>query len=110
MVKDMGAKGDTLVIQSGSTTYTIPASDIDIDAVSAQLGQSVSLADITVQVGISEPSDGTAQVVADAANAGGFTIVVPAVEFTITCSYNGQSVEVSSFNSDVENDRHSCWR
>jgi len=31
-----------------------------------------------------------------------FTIIVPAAEFTINCTYNGETVSISSFNSYVE--------
>jgi len=102
MVQDLGTKDDTLVIQTGSVTYTIPASDIDIAAVSAQLGTAVALSDIKVKIQIAEPSADTVKTVSDALNAGGFTLVVPAVEFTITCIHGAETVEVSSFNSYVE--------
>ncbi|MPM28888.1 hypothetical protein SDC9_75425 [bioreactor metagenome] len=102
MVKSMENQEATLVIQTDSVTYTLPASEIDIDAVSAQLGTDVSLSDITVTVEIAEPSADTVTVVENAAEDGGFSIVVPAVDFTISCTYHGQTVEVSSFNAYVE--------
>ena len=101
-VKDMEKKDATLVIQTGSVSYSLPASDINIDSVSGKLGQNVSLSDIAVNVSISAPSDTTAKVVNDAASSGGFAIQVPAVEFTVNCTYGGKTVEVSSFNSYVE--------
>ncbi len=102
MVKTMENKDATLKIQTDAAAYTLPASEINIDAVSSQLGTNVSLSDITVSVSISEPTNATAKVVADAAVEGGFTVQVPAVDFTITCAYNGKTVDVSSFNSYVE--------
>ncbi len=101
-VKDMEKKNATLVINTGSASYALPASDINIDAVSGKFGSSVSLSDIVVNVSISTPSDATAKVVANAAVSGGFSIQVPAVEFTVSCTYGGQTVEVSTFNSYVE--------
>ena len=98
----MEKKDATLVIDTGSASYSLPASDINIDAVSGKFGNSVSLSDIAVNVSISTPSDATAKVVANAAVSGGFSIQVPAVEFAVTCTYNGQTVEVSTFNSYVE--------
>lgn len=102
MVKSMESQKATLVIQTDSATYTLPASEIDIDAVSAQLGTKLSLSDITVKVEIAEPSADTVSVVKNAAEDGEFSIVVPAVNFTINCTYNGQMVDVSSFNAYVE--------
>jgi len=102
MVKSMESQKATLVIQTDSATYTLPASEINIDAVSAQLGTKLSLSDITVKVEIAEPSVDTVSVVKNAAEDGRFSIVVPAVNFTINCTYNGQMVDVSSFNAYVE--------
>jgi len=101
-VKDLENKDATLVIKTGSASYSLPASEIDIASVSGQFGGSVSLSDIKVNVTISEPLDATAKVVEDAASSGGYTIAVPAVEFTVNCTYGGRTVEISSFNSYVE--------
>ena len=102
MVKTMENKSATLEIQTGTASYSLPASEIDIDAVSAALGTNVSLKDITVNISIAEPSSATVTVVANAAQESGFVIMVPAVNFTITCTYNGQTTNVSSFNSYVQ--------
>ncbi len=102
MVKTMETKSATLEIQTDSATYTVPASEINIDAVSQQLGANVSLSDITVKVSVAEPTNAMAKVVAEAAGNGGFTVEVPAVEFTISCTYSEKTISVSSFNSYVE--------
>ncbi len=95
MVKSMEDKDATLVVQTASGTYTLPASEIDIDAVSQQLGTNVSLSDINVTVSISEPSASMTKVIENAAQNGGFTIMVPAVEYTITCTHGSQTADVS---------------
>jgi hypothetical protein len=102
MVKNMETKEATLEIQTNSATYTLPASEINIDAVSKQLGASVALSDIQVNVQIAEPSDATVKVVKNAATSNSFSIMVPAVDFSISCTHNGNTVAVSSFNSYVE--------
>lgn len=102
MVKNMESLGTTIEVQAGSTTYTLPSSEINIDAISEQLGHNVALADIKVQIEISKPSSDTIKVVESAEVNGKFTLVVPAVEFTISCTYNGKTVEVSNFNAFVE--------
>ena len=102
MVKNMENREATLVVQTDSATYTLPASEIDINAVSAQLGTDISLSDIKVTVEIAEPSTDTVTVVENAAEDGGFSIVVPAVDFTISCTYGRETVDVSSFNAYVE--------
>ncbi len=102
MVKDMAKKDVTLEIKTDTATYTIPAEQIKIDAVSQQLGQDVKLSDIKVQIEIAKTDSGTVKVVEDSALKGNFTIVVPPVNFNITCTYSGKTVEVSQFNSYVE--------
>jgi len=101
-VKYMEKKDAVIEIDTGSASYTLPASEIDIDAVSAEFGNSVALNDITVDVAISGVSDKTAKIAENAAAAGGYSIAVPAVEFTVNCTYGGKTVNVSSFNSYVE--------
>jgi len=102
MVKNMENKLAVLEIKSGDNTYTLPAQQINIDAVSKKIGYSVELKDIKVQIRIATPTMETAKVVENAAKAGGFTIIAPAVDFTVTCSSGDKTVEVSSFNSYVE--------
>lgn len=102
MVKSMESKSATLVVQTHSGTYTLPASEININAVSQQLGTSVALSDIKVTVSISEPLASMTKVIESAAQDGGFTIMVPAVDYTITCTHGSQTVDVSSFNAYVE--------
>ncbi|NCB52630.1 MAG: hypothetical protein EOM54_12245 [Clostridia bacterium] len=101
-VKNMENKEAILEIKTDSATYTLPAAEINIDAVSARFGESVSLGNITVNVSIAEPSDSTVRVVENAAKDGGFAIAVQAVEFKVSCTYGGETVEVSEFNSYVE--------
>lgn len=102
MVNTMETNGAILEIRTDSATYSLPAAQINISAVSQQLGEHVSLSDITVQVSIAEPPSQTIQVVESAADAGNYEIVVPPVSFTISCTYGGATVDVSQFNSYVE--------
>ena len=102
MVKNMETKASTLEIKTDSASYTLPASEINIDSVSQQFGQAVSLSDINVKIQIAKPSGEMTDVVIGAATAGGLTLVVPAVEYTISCTYGSQTINVSNFNSYVE--------
>ncbi len=102
MVDNMAESGATLVMQTETATYTIPAEEIDINAISEQFGENVSLSDITVTVTIATPSDEMITVVENAADEGGYALVVPPVEFTITCEYNGQTIDVTMFEAYVE--------
>jgi hypothetical protein len=102
MVDTMEQNGATLVIETETATYTLPAEEINIGAVARQLGENVTLADIVVSVSVSAPSDTMTTVIEDAASDGGFALVIPAVEFTVSCTYNNQTVDITSFNAYVE--------
>lgn len=99
-IKMMADSSDILEIRTEYGTYTLPASEIDLDSIAGQLGADTSEIEITIAMGA--PSDETAAIIENAAEDGGFSIMVPAVEFTVTCSCGGQSVEVDSFSSYVE--------
>ena len=102
MVKIMESKEAVLEIKTGNATYTLPAQQINIDAISTQLGANIELKDIKVKIQISKPTEETVKVVADSANKGNFAIVAPPIEFTVSCTYEGKVATVSSFNSYVE--------
>ena len=101
-IKNMENKGAVLEIKTEGVTYILPASEINIDAISAQLGSQVQLKDIKVSVRISEPSGDTTRIVEDAANKRGLQIVGRPVEFEITCKSGDKTVDVSKFNGYVE--------
>lgn len=101
-VKNMEMTESVLKITTGQVTYTLPASQINIDAVSQQIGREVELKDIAVSVRISEPPAETVKIVADTANQNNYQIVVPPIEFAITCTSGDKTVEVTKFNAYVE--------
>ncbi len=102
MLKNMANKQDVLEVKTDNVSYMLSAQDINIDTISKQFGQSVELKDITVQIQIAGPTDETAKIAAKAAEAGGFTIVVPPITFTLTCTSNNRTIEISNFNAYVE--------
>ena len=101
-VKNMEKKEAVLEIKTGTVSYTLPASQINIDSVSAQLGSQVALKDIKVSVSIAEPKADTVKIIEDTANKGNYQLVVKPVEFTITCTSGDKTVDVSKFNGYVE--------
>ena len=101
-VKNMEKAASTLEIKTASVTYTLPASQINIDDVSAQLGSAVALKDIAVSIKIAEPLSDTTKLVADTAKSGGYQLVVNPVQFEISCVSGGKTVDVSRFNGYVE--------
>jgi len=100
-IKNMEQKEATLEIKTTTVTYTLPASQINIDEVSAQLGEQVALKDVKVNVKIAEPSSDTVKIVENTANKGSYQLVVKPVEFEITCTSGSKTVEVSKFSAYV---------
>ncbi|MBN2899655.1 MAG: InlB B-repeat-containing protein, partial [Clostridia bacterium] len=102
VIKKMETKEAVLQVKNDVAIYTLPAAEINIDAVSQTLGERIELSDIRVEIEISEPTEAMVKAVEDAAKADAFTLVMPAVSFEIKCSYNEKEVSVSRFNAYVE--------
>lgn len=102
LVKSMENKEAVLEIKTENVSYTLPASQINIDAVSEAIGKSVELKDIKVQIKIAKSTEETVKIIEDSARAGNFTVVAQPIDFTITCSDGNMTVDVSKFNSYVE--------
>ena len=101
-VQNMKSKDAVLEIKTGQVTYTLPAAQINIDALSEQLGQQVELKDIAISVKISAPAENTVKIVEDTADKNNYQIMVRPIEFEITCSGGDKTVEISRFNAYVE--------
>lgn len=102
MVKNMESKQAVVEIRTEKAAYTLPARQLNIDAISAQLGGQIDLQDIKVRIEIAEPQAGTIRVVENAAKGGGFALVVPPLEFTVSAVYGDQTAVISKFNAYVE--------
>jgi hypothetical protein len=102
MVKDMASKQAVLEIKTERGTYSIPAQQINMDAISEQVGQSASLQDIKVQVEIAATAAETLKTVENAAVKGSFKLVAPPLNFTVRATYGDKTTEVSKFNAYVE--------
>ncbi|HBV99394.1 MAG TPA: hypothetical protein DEF36_20435, partial [Desulfotomaculum sp.] len=100
-IKNMEAKEAVLVVKTDTISFTLPASEIDIDSVTEQIGQ-VALKDVAVHVTIATPPADTVKIVTDTADKNSYQIVVSPVEFEITCTNGDKTVEVSKFKAYVE--------
>ncbi|WP_185602109.1 S-layer homology domain-containing protein, partial [Paenibacillus sp. 598K] len=102
MVSSMEQRQAVIVIRTGGADYTLPAEQINIQAVSQQLGETVALEDIVVRIEIAKPAPAVATRVENAATTGGFVLVAPPLEFNVTAIHGSHTVHVSRFNSYVE--------
>jgi hypothetical protein len=101
MIKNMENRQAILEIITDRAKYTLPAQQINISAISEQIGASVALEDIKVQVEIGEAAADAANWVENAQE-GTFTLVVSPVEFTVTATYNDKVIEITTFDAYVE--------
>ncbi len=101
-VKDMENVEAVLEIRTDRVTYTLPAGQINIDSVSTALGLDVELRNIVVKIEVASPPDDTMKIIQNTANRNSYSIVVTPVEFTISCTSDNKTVEVSRFNGYVE--------
>ena len=102
MVKSMEASEAVVEIRTDRASYTLPARQINIDALSGQIGAEVELRDIKVQIEIAEPAADTVRVVESAAADGSFELVVPPLEFTVRAVHENTVIEVAKFTAYVE--------
>jgi len=91
-----------LEIKTEVADYKLPVKQINIDLIIEKFGENVDLSDININIEISKLSEEEVKIVEDAASKGNYTLIVPPVSFTITCTYKGNNIEVSEFSSYVE--------
>ena len=102
MVHDMDSKAVVLEFKTERATYTLPAAEINIDAVAKALGENIALKDVKVSIEIKKPADAVVKEVEDAVGNKGLALVVPPVEFNVTCTVGDKTVKVDKFESYVE--------
>lgn len=102
MVKNMENLEAMIEIRTGHATYTLPAKQINIDAISVQLGANIELQDIMVNVEIGSLQSDDIQIVENVAASHGLTIMVPPLNFKVSAVYEGRTEVVTKFNAYVE--------
>lgn len=99
-VKNLEKTETKLEIRKSNAAYTLPAEAIRIDEISKELG-AAALQDIKIEVKVAATNSEMVKVIENAAVNGKFTLVAPAVDFSVTATYGNQSVEISEFNQFV---------
>ncbi|RJX40284.1 hypothetical protein D3P09_13085 [Paenibacillus pinisoli] len=101
-VKALQHKDMVIELQTPSGTYSLPASHIDLAALSERLGSNVPTEEIKVRLKIAKTSEDQEKAVQDAIAKEGLTLVGEPLEFTVEVSYGDRSAEIESFSSYVE--------
>jgi hypothetical protein len=101
-VKAIEQEEGIVEVRTDNASYSLPAGEINIDSVSAELGENVELKDIKVSIEISKASNENIKIIEDVANDGQYEVLIPPVEFRVNCSYKDQTVSVHRFNTYIE--------
>ncbi|MGO4499612.1 Ig-like domain-containing protein [Paenibacillus sp. 2RAB27] len=102
MVKNMEDKQAVLAFKTDYATYTLPARQINIGAISEQVGALIALQDIKVRIEIAVPTTDTLKVVESTAAYGQLALVSQPLNFTVRAVYDDKIVEVTKFDAYVE--------
>jgi polygalacturonase len=89
-------------LQSEQGSYTLPAEQINLQAIAGQLGSGVALQAIKIQIEIGRPSAEGVKAVEQAAVQGQLTLVGQPVHFAVTAVYEDMVVELGIFTAYVE--------
>jgi len=102
MVKSLAQKQGIVKLQTPYATYAIPASLLNIDAISQQLGQTAALENIMIRIEVAASPPDTARFVENAAAEGGLALVAAPLDFTVSAVSGDKAVDVRRFNAYVE--------
>ncbi|WP_307207205.1 family 43 glycosylhydrolase [Paenibacillus harenae] len=103
LMKDMAGRKAVLELKTDNVTYIVPAERIDIEAIASELGVSTEdLHKMNIQLEIAEPTAAQLQAAENAANQGGFTVVIPPVAFTVRAVIGEKTAQIERFNDYVE--------
>lgn len=93
-VEDMAKKDMTLEVKSGNVSYELPTTAMDTTLVMKSLGAS-DASKVPVSVTIKKLDESTVTVENG-------KLIVPPVEFTVTATYGGKTVEIKGFSQYVQ--------
>ncbi len=92
----------TLIIQTKYGSYTLPASLIDLDAIRDSIGSSAKLEDLKLEIKLSVPTDKQLELMDEASEKGFFTLLGPALNYSVSIAHLGETYEITEFASYVE--------
>ncbi|RKP53872.1 hypothetical protein D7Z26_10775 [Cohnella endophytica] len=102
-VQALEKKQAVLELQSPIGNYTLPASEIRIDSLAKQLGDTAKPSEIFVHVSISKGDADIIKRLAKAAmSKGQYTVVGFPVDYTVDASFNGKTANANKFSAYVK--------
>jgi hypothetical protein len=101
MLKAMQDKNALLEVRMANGSYLLPATEIQIDSISKQLGSQVKLSDIIVHIDIAKSNSTTLKLLEQASVKERFTVIASPIDFSLTALYNDQRANIDEFNTYV---------
>lgn len=95
-------KQGLIELKAGSATYTLSAGKINLDALLKQLRAETLPADAVLRIEISQAGGELARLLDSRAEAEGFRVVAPPVEFAVWLTFGDAKLELTSFNGYVK--------
>ncbi|MBD3920983.1 InlB B-repeat-containing protein [Paenibacillus sp. PR3] len=102
IIRGLEQKQAVIEVVTAKGTYTLPAGQINMNAISEQIGKGVALSDIKILISIGSPTASMAEVVENAAARDTFSLVAPPIDFKVQAVYNNTTIEVTNFSAYVE--------
>ncbi|MGO4373905.1 fibronectin type III domain-containing protein, partial [Paenibacillus sp. MCAF20] len=102
IIQALEDKQATIVIQTANASYQLPSEQINIQAVAEYFGSDVELQDIRVQIEIGASTLDQLKIVEDSAANGGFTVVIPPLNFKVTAIHGDRAYELMTFNAYIK--------
>lgn len=100
-VKVLESKNALLHIETANGSYKLPASEISIEQVSEQFGNS-AVEEIEINMTIAKGDTDKLEKLGKVAQQKGFVVQAAPVEFTITAFYDGKQLKVNKFSRFIQ--------
>jgi hypothetical protein len=101
LVKDMADKEAELEVRTEDVHYVLKTSKLNIEEISEKIGKDVDLDDIKMNIKITKAPKEVIEEMEKKAKDNDQAIMVPPVEFEITCKHNNSSMSVSKFDGYI---------
>ncbi|WFR62983.1 S-layer homology domain-containing protein [Paenibacillus amylolyticus] len=102
MIKTMEEYQAVLEFKTEQASYTVPAGQIRIGEIAAQMEGSTDLQEIKVRIEIASPTSVESEMVERAAAQGELTLVAQPLNFTVNAVHGDNIIEVKNFDAYVE--------
>lgn len=97
---NLNLQGITVQLETATASYSIPGRELD--GLSSKFGEVSELKDFTINFTITSLSPDSPEAAFQKKKDGNIVFVSPAIDFQLTASYNGKTVEIKQFNGYVE--------